>query len=116
MSCCFKLAPALPLGKLVASRGLITDFEEKLNILHRAGQIPVWINFIRHLMIIVGGVIVFLLLAEICGFADEIFATTSIKRGYASFGKFEMIGAVKTTFLRLTIGFHLSTVAFGGCR
>src|SRR5882672_5530664 len=91
----FKLAAGLPLRKLVAIRDLVTDFEEKLNILHRAGEIPIWINFIRHLVIIVGGVIVFLLLAEICGFADEILATTSIKRGYASFGKFEMIGAVK---------------------
>ena len=63
----------------------------------------------------VRGVIIFLLLAEICRFPDEIPAATRVERRHAAFGKFEMIGAVKAAFLGLTIRFHLSSVACRGC-
>jgi hypothetical protein len=82
---------------------LVTDFEEKLNILNRAGEFPFGIHFVGNLMIMMRRVIVFLLLTETSGFADEIFAAAGIKRRYTPFGKFKMIGAIKPAFFRLTV-------------
>jgi hypothetical protein len=48
-----------------------------LNILHCAEEVPVWINFVRDLMVLVRGIIVFLLLAETCWFPDKILAAAS---------------------------------------
>src|ERR1043166_5817090 len=65
-------------------------------------------------MIIMRSVIVFLLLTEICGFPDEVFAAACVQRRHATFGEFEMIGTIETALLRFTIRFHFSSVAFRG--
>jgi hypothetical protein len=41
-----ELSARFPLREFIAVGCLVTDFEEKLNILHCAGEIPIWINFV----------------------------------------------------------------------
>src|SRR5436190_20818278 len=88
----------------------MANLEQKLNILHCAGEVPVWINFVRDLMVVVRNVIVFLLLAEVCWFSDEILAAASVERGRGRIVKFEMIGTIETAFLRLTVRLRHSDI------
>src|SRR4030095_9719488 len=80
---CLEFSARFPFRELVAIGDLVADFEEKLNILHRAGEIPFGIHFVGNLMIMMRGVIVFLLLTETSRFADEIFATANIKNRHS---------------------------------
>src|SRR5262249_27121609 len=41
-----------PFGKLIAVGDLITNFEDKLNILHGTGEVPIRLNFVGNLVVI----------------------------------------------------------------
>src|SRR5947207_14868105 len=90
----------------------MANLEQKLNILHCAGEVPVWINFVRDLMVVVRNVIVFLLLAEVCWFSDEILAAASVDLGGRRIIKKKKIGTIETAFLRLTVQLRHSAIAF----
>jgi hypothetical protein len=113
--CCLEFSARFPFREFVAIGDLVTDFEEKLNILNRAGEFPFGIHFVGNLMIMMRRVIVFLLLTETSRFANEIFAATGIKRRYTPFGKFKMIGAIKPAFFRLTVRHHYPVITPGCC-
>src|SRR5206468_5297131 len=103
---CLKLASRFPLRELVAIGDLVADFEQKLNILHCAGEVPSGINFIGRLMIMFCDKFVALLSSVIRWFANDLNAAGGVQDGHTSFGEFETVDAIKAAFFRFAVRFH----------
>src|SRR5438067_4535999 len=61
-----------PFGKLVGVRGLVADFEEQAQIFRRAGKVPLWIHFVRGLVIMLRHVFILFLLPKSRRLADNV--------------------------------------------
>src|SRR5207247_5067607 len=108
-----ELAPGFPTGKFIAICDLITDFQKKLNILHCAGEVPVWINFVGRLVIMFRDKFVALLFSVPWRFADNLDAAGCMQHGHAGFCEFETVHSIETAFLRFAVRSHHAPLSRG---
>src|ERR1700694_3682749 len=88
-----ELTVGFPFGKSCAVGNLVTDFEEKLDILRRAGEVPVGFYFVGDLMVIVQIKFIRTQRCVRCA-REKVFAVADVERGQTDFGKFEIVGAI----------------------
>jgi len=107
-----KLVSWFPFRKLVAIRYFVTNFEYKLNVLHRAGEVPIGLNFIGDLVVI-SRVVLVGLGWRVLRKREKMLTLANVKRRQANFRELEIIGAINFTFLRAAVGDCLATLLFG---
>src|SRR5207237_3699015 len=99
-----------PVREILSIGDLVADFEQKLNILHRARKVPGGINFIGRLMIMFRDKFIAFLFSVLRRFADDLNPAGGVQDGDTSFCKFETIDAVEAAFFRFAIWLHHSSL------
>ena len=81
----------------------VADHEQKLRVLHCAGQIPIRFHFVGNLMVIVK--VEFIGAQRRIGRTrEQMLLVTNVERRNASFRKFKIIRAINAAFFRPRIG------------
>ena len=101
-----KLAFSFPFRKFVAVGDLVANFEEKLNILHCAGEVPLGIKFVRHLVVMFRDKLIALLFSVLWRFADNLDTARKVQYGHAGFSEFETVDPIEAAFLRFAVCLH----------
>src|SRR5206468_8371716 len=103
---CLELASRFPFREFVAISDLVADFEQQLNILHGAGEIPPGINFIGRLMIMFRYKFIALLFSIFQRFAYDLDTARCVQHWYTGFRKFETVDPIEAALLRFTVWLH----------
>src|ERR1700692_1970549 len=105
-----ELRTLLPLGFAISLRHVVPDTEQKLEVLHRSGKLPVRPHGVGGFMVVMLGVVVDDPATVSCGPADEIHATLYVERGYARLSELEMVGTEKVSAFWNLIGNDRATL------
>src|SRR5205823_4181120 len=111
-----ELSPGFPFWEFIAVRDLVTDVEEQPQIVRRAGQVPIRIHLVGWLVIMLRHVFILLLLSKSRRLADDVAACACVERWKTYLRKFEIIGAIKSAFLRLAVRVHDAALFRGRSR
>src|SRR5437588_2438879 len=98
-----KLGTRFPFRICVGVRDSVADFEKYLEVLNRAGQIPIRQHFVLRLVIPVVRVVLPHFHTVICRFADVVRSGIGIERWNTLFGEVEMIGPIVEALFRLRV-------------
>src|SRR5271157_4821514 len=99
-----ELAVWFPLGEAVPLGDAIPDLENGLQVLGRAGEVPVGSHLVADLVIVLLGVLILLLLRVIGGFVDVLPPALGIERGDALLGELEMVGSIVIPLFGFGVG------------
>src|SRR5690606_26832430 len=86
-----ELRARLPLGPRGIRRDAVADREQELEVLHRAGEVPVRLHLVTRLVVVVRGVLVTLLLAVLRRLADVFDAVVRVERRHALLRELEVV-------------------------
>src|SRR5205823_7543402 len=90
----------------------VADFEQKLNILHGAREVPIGTNFVGDLVVVCRVEFVGPEWRRL-GTGEKMFAFADVKRRQAGFREFEIVSAINLAFVRAAVRDCAAALLFG---